>query len=142
MSKHKTTSNFPGLASDTKSQAPSSTFSERHTAALRQIKVRKWMRHTGLSSRFSGEQLDSGIFGGDRRRHSWLLRGRAPLEPLGGHSLLGREALLCRRCVYRQKAWATVCRCSPVSLAASFHKHTHTPRAHTNGTHASTVSHG
>lgn len=27
-------------------------------------------------------------------RRSWHLRGRAPSEPLGGHSLLGREAAL------------------------------------------------
>lgn len=32
-------------------------------------------------------------------RRSWLLRGRAPLEPLGGHSLLGREAPLGESCV-------------------------------------------
>lgn len=42
-------------------------------------------------------------------RRSWLLRGRAPLEPLGGHSLLGHEAALGGS---RQKAWAIVCRCS------------------------------
>lgn len=53
-------------------------------------------------------------------RRSWHLRERAPLEPLGGHSLLGREAPL-GRAVWQQKGWADVCRCSPALLAAAKH---------------------
>lgn len=56
----------------------------------------------------SVEQLDCGVFGWQREGHSWLLRGRAPLEPVGGHSLLGRKALRCRSRVLMQKA-CTLC---------------------------------
>lgn len=54
----------------------------------------------------SAEQLDCGVFGWQREGHSWLSRGRAPLEPVGGHSLLGRKVLRGRSCVLMQTACA------------------------------------
>lgn len=65
------------------------------------------------------EQLDCGVFGWQRERRSWLLRGRAPLEPVGGHSLLGRKALRGGSRVLAQKACATVCRCCSASVHLS-----------------------